>query len=94
MGKTGPDGGAPSASRLRRAARLALTAAIVGGGHGLATTPAAAQAKVKAGGYPDLTVTGYVRFLAHGGQLDDARQVGRYSRSPDLSNDTEVHVIA
>ncbi|HEX6016363.1 MAG TPA: porin, partial [Geminicoccaceae bacterium] len=83
-----------SAARLRRAVRLALTAAVAGGGHGTATTPAAAQATLRAGGYPELTLTGYVRFLAHGGQLDDARQDGRYSRSPDFTNDTELHVVA
>jgi hypothetical protein len=57
-------------------------------------TDRAMAAEVRAGGYPDLTLTGYVRFLAYGGQLDDARQNGRYSRSPDFLNDTEFHVVA
>ena len=51
-------------------------------------------AEVLPGGTFDLTITGFARFLAHGGQLDDARQDNSYSRSLDFSNDTEVHVLA
>jgi outer membrane protein OmpU len=58
-----------------------------------AAAPAIA-AEVLPGGYPDLTITGFARFLAHGGQLDDARQENEFSRSLDFSNDTEVHVLA
>jgi hypothetical protein len=94
MGTTGPGNGAPSAPRLRRAAWLSTTAAVVDSGHGLATTPTASAAAVKADGYPEITVTGYARFLAHGGQIDDARQDGSYSRSLDFSNDAEVHILA
>jgi outer membrane protein OmpU len=58
-----------------------------------AAAPAIA-AEVLPGGYPDLTITGFARFLAHGGQLDDARQENEFSRSLDFSNDTEFHVLA
>ncbi len=92
MGTMGQGDGAASAPRLRRAARLAMTAAVEGSGHGMATTSAAAA--VEAGGQPEITLTGYARFLAHGGQVDDARQDGSYSHSLEFSNDTKVHVLA
>jgi hypothetical protein len=63
----------------------------------LATVGAAAPAitaEVLPGGVLDLTISGFVRFLAHGGQLDDARQDDDFSRSLDFSNDTEVNVVA
>jgi hypothetical protein len=65
-------------------------------GASLAATVAseAAAAEVLAGGYPDLTITGFARFRAHGGELDDARLDDTVSRDLDFSNDTEVHVIA
>jgi predicted porin len=74
---------------------LLRTMAILGAG--LLTAGAslsATAAEVLPGGVFDLTITGLVRFLAHGGQLDDARQDNRFSRSLDFSNDTEFHVLA
>ncbi len=65
---------------------------------GLLTTVGAAApastAEVLPGGTPDLTITGFLRFRAHGGQLDDARQDNRFARGLDFSNDTEMHVLA
>jgi outer membrane protein OmpU len=64
---------------------------------GLLTTVGAAApastAEVLPGGTPDLTITGFLRFRAHGGQLDDARQDNRFARGLDFSNDTEMHVL-
>ena len=54
----------------------------------------ASATEVRRGGALDLTVTGFARFRAHGGQLDDARQDDSFSRSLDFSNDTEFHVLA
>ena len=73
---------------------LGTTAAL---GAGLITGGApsiAGAAEVRAGGYPDLTITGFARFRAHGGQIDDARINNAFSRDLDFSNDTEVHVVA
>ena len=73
---------------------LCTTAAL---GAGLLTAGAilpATAAEVLPGGALDLTITGFARFYAHGGQLDDARQDDTLSRSLDFSNDTEVHVLA
>ena len=60
----------------------------VAAGHGQA-------AEVKAGGYPDLTITGFLRAEAFGGEQDD-REARRHAvgRSLDFRNDTEVHVLA
>ena len=54
----------------------------------------ASATEVRRGGALDLTVTGFARFRAHGGQLDDARQDNSFSRQLDFSNDTEVHILA
>jgi outer membrane protein OmpU len=51
-------------------------------------------AEVRPGGVFNLTITGFARFRAHGGQLDDARQDNVFSRGLDFSNDTEVHILA
>jgi predicted porin len=70
------------------------TTAVLGAGLMTAAVPTAAgAAEVNAGGYPDLTLTGFARFRAHGGQLDDARLDNSFSRELDFSNDTEVHVV-
>jgi outer membrane protein OmpU len=71
------------------------TTAVLGAGLLTATAPTAAgAAEVKAGGYPDITITGFARFRAHGGEIDDARLNDSFSRNLDFSNDTEVHVLA
>lgn len=69
---------------------LSSTAAI-----GLLAASAGAQAAtVSPGGALDLTLTGFVRFLAHGGDLDNARLDRTIGGGLDFSNDTEVHVLA
>jgi outer membrane protein OmpU len=55
---------------------------------------AAGEAEVRGGGALELTVTGFVGVLAHGGALDEQREDPDYSRGLDFSNDTEVHVLA
>ena len=71
-----------------------LSLACLAGCLALASRCPATAAEVRPGGALDLTLTGFVRFLAHGGQLDDARQDDSYSRSLDFSNDTELHLLA
>jgi Gram-negative porin len=82
--------------RIGREKRRLRTSTILAAGM-LATVGAAAPAaaaEVLPGGVLDLTITGFLRFLAHGGQLDDARQENEFSRSLDFSNDTELNVLA
>ena len=55
---------------------------------------AANAAAVLPGGALDVTVSGFVYFRAHGGDLDAARLDPTVSRDLDFSNDTEVHIIA
>jgi hypothetical protein len=71
------------------------TTAVLGAGLVTVAAPTVAgAAEVLPGGYPDLTITGFARFRAHGGELDDARLNNSVSRNLDFSNDTEVHVVA
>ncbi|MFO1075418.1 MAG: porin [Geminicoccaceae bacterium] len=72
------------------------TTAVAGAGLVALTLPTSAvrAAEVKAGGYPDITITGFARFEAFGGEQDDAKLDNSLSRSLDFRNDTEVHVIA
>ena len=71
------------------------TTAVAGAGLVALTLPSGARAaEVKAGGYPDITITGFARFEAFGGEQDDAKLDNTFSRSLDFRNDTEVHVIA
>jgi hypothetical protein len=51
-------------------------------------------AAVLPGGALDVTVSGFIYFRAHGGDLDSARLDPSVSRDLDFSNDTEVHIIA
>ncbi|HMU53261.1 MAG TPA: porin, partial [Geminicoccaceae bacterium] len=67
------------------------SAAVVGA---LAAGAGAQAAVVGPGGALDLTLTGFARFLAHGGDLDNARLDRTIGGGLDFSNDTEVHVLA
>lgn len=58
-----------------------------------AAAPASA-ADVVPGGALDLTITGFARFEAFGGEQDDLHLNPDQSRSLDFRNDTEVHVVA
>ncbi len=60
----------------------------------LAMGAGAQAATVSPGGALDLTLTGFARFLAHGGDLDNARLDRTVAGGLDFSNDTEVHVLA
>jgi predicted porin len=51
-------------------------------------------AEVTPGGALDLTLTGFLRFEAFGGQQDDLQLDDTVARGLDFRNDTEVHVIA
>jgi outer membrane protein OmpU len=56
--------------------------------------PSQASAQtVVPGGALDLTLTGFARFRAHGGDLDAARLDNTVANGLDFSNDTEVHVV-
>ncbi len=69
---------------------LLATSALVGAG--LAASGAVA-AEVKPGGALNVAVSGFVRFLVTGGELDNARFDPGISRDLDFFNDTEVHVV-
>jgi outer membrane protein OmpU len=59
-----------------------------------ATVSPAGAAEVLAGGALDITITGFARFEAFGGEVDDSDLDPDLSRSLDFRNDTEVHVLA
>ncbi|HET6467008.1 MAG TPA: hypothetical protein VFG43_01395, partial [Geminicoccaceae bacterium] len=71
-----------------RSTWLATTALV---GAAVFSADMASAATVAPGGALDLTITGFARFRAHGGDIDNARLDGRFSRDLDFSNDTEVH---
>src|SRR3954452_1646477 len=54
----------------------------------------AGVAEVKPGGVLDVTITGFLRAEAGGGEEDDLSLDNSYSRGLDFRNDTEVHVLA
>jgi outer membrane protein OmpU len=73
---------------------LGTTALIGAGVLGAAALPGSAgAAEVKPGGALDVTISGFARFRAHGGDLDNQRNNDAISTGLDFSNDTEVHVI-
>ena len=70
------------------------TTALVGAGLLVALPAPSHAATVSPGGALDLTLTGFARFRAHGGDLDNARLDRTIGGGLDFSNDTEVHVLA
>ena len=72
---------------------LGTTALLGVGVLGVATPHLAAAAEVKPGGALDVSISGFARFRAHGGDVGDARLDPTLSEDLDFSNDTEVHVI-
>ena len=89
---------ATARSAARRDGRAAAVTRLTIGLGALAVPPAldgepVVAAELVAGGL-DLTVAGFLRAEAFGGQLDDARQDESYGRGLDFRNDTEVHVLA
>src|SRR3712207_6548395 len=73
---------------------LGTTAAAGAGMMAVMLPGAAGAAEVLPGGYPDITISGFARFEAFGGQQDDRALDDTLSRSLDFRNDTEVHVLA
>jgi predicted porin len=71
------------------------TTALIGVGllGGASALPAAA-AEVKPGGALDITITGFLRAEAGGGQIDDLQRNPDKARGLDFRNDSEVHVLA
>ena len=70
------------------------TTALVGASVlGVATPDVARAAEVLPGGALDVTISGFARFLATGGDLDNQRNNDTTSTGLDFRNDTEVHVI-
>ena len=61
---------------------------------GAATAVPAAAAEVKPGGALDVTITGFLRAEAGGGEQDDFNGDPDKARGLDFRNDTEVHVLA
>src|SRR5690242_20889707 len=74
---------------------LLATTAVLGVGM-LATVPSVAPsaAEVKPGGALDVTITGFLRAEAGGGEQDDFNGDPDKARGLDFRNDTEVHVLA
>ena len=71
------------------------TGAVIGAGFlAVSGTGSAAAAEVKPGGAFDLTLTGFLRFEAFGGEQDDLALDPDLARGLDFRNDTEVHVLA
>jgi predicted porin len=70
------------------------TTALVGAGAMMSIPSGAQAAAVLPGGALDVTVSGFIYFRAHGGDLDSARLDPTVSSALDFSNDTEVHIIA
>jgi outer membrane protein OmpU len=73
---------------------LGSTAALGAGMMSLTAAMPATAAEVKAGGYPDITITGFLRAEAFGGEQADAKANRDLSDKLDFRNDTEVHVLA
>jgi outer membrane protein OmpU len=78
---------------MRLRGMLLGSTAVVGVGMAVLTGTASA-AEVKPGGALDITITGFARFEAFGGEEDDLQLDNTLSRSLDFRNDTEVHVVA
>jgi predicted porin len=72
--------------------RLSLTTSAVVSA-GLVAPGALAAAEVRPGGALDVTVSGFVRGLAIGGDVDNLRLDPTFSNDLDFFNDTEVHVL-
>jgi predicted porin len=71
------------------------TSAVVGAGMLAVAVPGVAKAaEVTPGGALDLTLTGFLRFEAFGGEQDDSELDNTLARGLDFRNDTEVHVLA
>ncbi len=68
---------------------LLTTSAVVGAG----LASGALAAEVRPGGALDVTVSGFVRGLAIGGDVDNLRLDPTFSNDLDFFNDTEVHVL-
>ena len=73
---------------------LGSTAIIGAGIISFGTPEYASAAEVKPGGYPDITITGFLRAEAGGGEQDDFNGDPDKARGLDFRNDTEVHVLA
>jgi hypothetical protein len=70
------------------------TTALVGAGVlSVAAPSAAGAAEVLPGGALDVTISGFIRFRAHSGDLDAQRGNPDQGQGLDFSNDTEAHVI-
>jgi outer membrane protein OmpU len=78
---------------MNRMKVLLGTTALIGAGLVAGVPTSAGAATVAPGGALDITITGFARFRAHGGDLDKARLNDNVSTGLDFSNDTEVHVI-
>jgi hypothetical protein len=63
-------------------------------GAGLAGAVPAAAAGVQGGGPLELTISGHVGVLAHGGNLDNQREDPDLSTGLDFSTDVELHLLA
>ncbi len=79
---------------MNRLKVLLGTTALVGAGLAATVPSPVSAATVSPGGALDLTLTGFMGFRAHGGDLSNARLNKNIADGLDFSNDTEVHVVA
>jgi outer membrane protein OmpU len=70
------------------------TTALVGAGLVLGTPASLEAASISPGGALDITITGFSRFRASGGDIDNAQLNNNRSTGLDFTTDTEVHVVA
>lgn len=70
------------------------TTALVGAGLMLGVPGSVSAATVSPGGALDLTITGFNRTRAHGGDLDSARLNNQVTSGLDFSTDVEAHIVA
>jgi outer membrane protein OmpU len=71
------------------------TSALIGVGLlGTSAATSVSAAEVKPGGALDITITGFARFEAGGGEQNDLNLDNTFARGLDFRNDTEVHVLA
>lgn len=69
------------------------TTALVGAGLALATPAPVEAATISPGGALDITITGFIRSMAYGGDVDAARLDNQFSTGLNFRNDVEAHVV-
>jgi hypothetical protein len=79
---------------MRTTKALLGTTALVGAGLMLGTPASVEAATVSPGGALDITITGFNRTMAYGGDIQEARLNNSFSNALNFRNDVEAHIIA